>query len=58
MRIQFCLAQMADADFIICYSTEKNLDRTANHNMLAEDKAKELKRLNGEYSCNNDFLYK
>lgn len=29
------------------HNTEKNLDLTANHNRMAEDKAKELKRLNG-----------
>ena len=29
------------------HNTEKNLDLTANHNRTAEDKAKELKRLNG-----------
>ena len=29
------------------HNTEKNLDLTANHNTMAEDKAKELKRLNG-----------
>ena len=29
------------------HNTEKNLDLTANHNRMAEEKAKELKRLNG-----------
>ena len=29
------------------HNTEKNLDLTSNHNQMAEDKAKELKRLNG-----------
>ena len=29
------------------HNTEKNLDMTANHNTMAEEKAKELKRLNG-----------
>ena len=29
------------------HNTEKNLDLTANHNRMAEDKAKELKKLNG-----------
>lgn len=29
------------------HNTEKNLDLTANHNRMAEEKAKELKKLNG-----------
>ena len=29
------------------HNTEKNLDLTSNHNQMAEDKARELKRLNG-----------